>query len=65
MDMGFGCMCEGGTARRAGKCTLFGEVICQLVSHIDHPNFGVNFDPSNTYLAGEDPLEQGCSTHLP
>ncbi len=22
-----------------------------------HPNFGVNYDPSNTFLAGEDPLE--------
>ena len=33
------------------------EVFCQLVNQIDHPNFGVNYDPSNTYLAGEDPLE--------
>lgn len=33
------------------------EVFCQLVSRIDHPNFGVNYDPSNTFLAGEDPLE--------
>ncbi len=32
-------------------------VFCQLVDRIDHPNFGVNFDPSNTFLAGEDPLE--------
>ncbi len=24
---------------------------------IEHPNFGVNYDPSNTFLAGEDPLE--------
>lgn len=32
-------------------------VFCQLVDAIDDPNFGVNFDPSNTYLAGEDPLE--------
>jgi sugar phosphate isomerase/epimerase len=22
-----------------------------------HPNFGVNFDPSNTLIAGEDPIE--------
>lgn len=33
------------------------EVFCQLVEHIDHPNFGVNYDPSNTFLAGENPLE--------
>ncbi|MGI9551664.1 MAG: sugar phosphate isomerase/epimerase family protein [Aurantibacter sp.] len=32
-------------------------VFCQLVNSIDHPNFGVNYDPSNTFLAGEDPLE--------
>jgi len=33
------------------------EVFCQLVARINHPNFGVNFDPSNAYLAGDDPLE--------
>ena len=33
------------------------EVFCALVDRIDHPNFGVNFDPSNTYLAGEDPMD--------
>lgn len=33
------------------------DVFCALVDRIDHPNFGVNYDPSNTYLAGEDPLE--------
>ena len=33
------------------------EVFCKLVDRIHHPNFGVNYDPSNTYLAGEDPLE--------
>ena len=33
------------------------DVFCQLVNRIDHPNFGVNYDPSNTFLAGEDPLE--------
>lgn len=33
------------------------EVFCQLVNSIDHANFGVNYDPSNTFLAGEDPLE--------
>lgn len=33
------------------------EVFCMLVDRIHHHNFGVNYDPSNTYLAGEDPLE--------
>lgn len=33
------------------------EVFCMLIDRIHHPNFGVNYDPSNTYLAGEDPLE--------
>jgi sugar phosphate isomerase/epimerase len=33
------------------------DVFCKLVDRIQHPNFGVNYDPSNTYLAGEDPLE--------
>jgi sugar phosphate isomerase/epimerase len=33
------------------------EVFCKLVDSIHHSNFGVNYDPSNTYLAGEDPLE--------
>lgn len=33
------------------------EMFCRLVSLIDSPYFGVNYDPSNAYLAGEDPLE--------
>lgn len=33
------------------------DVFCKLVNSIDHPFFGVNYDPSNTYLAGEDPME--------
>ena len=33
------------------------DVFCQLVDRLQHPHFGVNYDPSNTYLAGEDPLE--------
>lgn len=33
------------------------DVFCKLIERIDHPNFGVNYDPSNTYLAGEDPIE--------
>jgi sugar phosphate isomerase/epimerase len=32
------------------------DVFCDLVDAIDSPGFGVNFDPSNTLLAGEDPL---------
>jgi sugar phosphate isomerase/epimerase len=33
------------------------DVFCKLVDAIEHPNFGVNYDPSNTFLAGEDPIE--------
>jgi sugar phosphate isomerase/epimerase len=33
------------------------DVFCKLVDAVKHPNFGVNYDPSNTYLAGEDPIE--------
>jgi len=33
------------------------DVFCMLVDRIQDPNFGVNYDPSNTYLAGEDPLD--------
>lgn len=33
------------------------DVFCELVDAIEHPNFGVNYDPSNAYLAGDDPLE--------
>jgi len=33
------------------------DIFCELVGRIEHPNFGVNYDPSNTYLAGEDPIE--------
>lgn len=33
------------------------DVFCKLVERINHPNFGVNYDPSNTYLAGEDPID--------
>src|SRR5262249_35484977 len=32
------------------------DVFCELVDRTHHPNFGVNYDPSNTILAGEDPL---------
>lgn len=30
---------------------------CRITEQIDSPWFGVNYDPSNTLLAGEDPLE--------
>jgi sugar phosphate isomerase/epimerase len=30
---------------------------CELVDRIESPNFGVNYDPSNAILAGDDPLE--------
>ncbi|QHT65889.1 TIM barrel protein [Rhodocytophaga rosea] len=33
------------------------DVFNKLVNRIQHPNFGVNYDPSNTYIAGENPLE--------
>ncbi|CAN5393015.1 sugar phosphate isomerase/epimerase [soil metagenome] len=33
------------------------DVFIDLVAAIDSPHFGVNYDPSNTLLAGEDPLE--------
>src|SRR3954468_9030031 len=33
------------------------DVFCELVERIQHPRFGVNYDPSNAFLAGDDPLE--------
>jgi sugar phosphate isomerase/epimerase len=33
------------------------DIFCRLVEQIKHPFFGVNYDPSNVLLAGEDPLE--------
>ncbi|MEO1824152.1 MAG: sugar phosphate isomerase/epimerase family protein [Roseibacillus sp.] len=34
------------------------DIFCDLVDAVgEHPGFGVNYDPSNTLLAGEDPLE--------
>ncbi|MDX1962598.1 MAG: sugar phosphate isomerase/epimerase family protein [Pirellulales bacterium] len=33
------------------------DLFCDLVARIEDPRFGVNYDPSNTILAGEDPLE--------
>ncbi|MCA9261579.1 MAG: sugar phosphate isomerase/epimerase, partial [Planctomycetales bacterium] len=33
------------------------DVFCELVDRVAAANFGVNYDPSNAFLAGEDPLE--------
>ncbi len=33
------------------------EIFCEIVGRIGSPWFGVNFDPSNTLLANEDPIE--------
>ena len=33
------------------------DIFLEIVEQIDSPWFGVNFDPSNTVLAGEDPIE--------
>ncbi len=33
------------------------DVFCTLVNILHHPFFGVNYDPSNVFLAGEEPLE--------
>lgn len=33
------------------------DIFCEIVGRIESPWFGVNFDPSNTLLANEDPLE--------
>lgn len=32
------------------------DIFCEIVDKIDSPWFGVNYDPSNTLLANEDPL---------
>ena len=33
------------------------DVFWEIVSQIPGPNFGVNYDPSNAFLAGENPLD--------
>jgi sugar phosphate isomerase/epimerase len=33
------------------------EVFLEIVEQIDSPAFGINFDPSNAVVAGDDPLE--------
>ncbi|MFV1980743.1 MAG: sugar phosphate isomerase/epimerase family protein, partial [Rhodothermia bacterium] len=35
----------------------FADVFLDLVSLINAPNFGVNYDPSNALVAGDDPVE--------
>lgn len=36
---------------------LRSEVFLEIIEQIDSPYFGINFDPSNTIVAGEDPIE--------
>ena len=36
---------------------LRSEVFLEIIEQIDSPNFGINFDPSNAIVAGEDPIE--------
>jgi sugar phosphate isomerase/epimerase len=36
---------------------LKSEIFLEIVEQIDSPFFGINFDPSNTIVAGEDPIE--------
>lgn len=33
------------------------DVFCALVDRLPNKGFGVNYDPSNAYLAGDDPIE--------
>jgi sugar phosphate isomerase/epimerase len=35
---------------------LASDVFLEIVEQIDSPAFGINFDPSNTIVAGEDPI---------
>jgi sugar phosphate isomerase/epimerase len=36
---------------------LNSDIFLEIISQIDSPFFGINFDPSNTIVAGEDPIE--------
>lgn len=36
---------------------LQSDVFLEIIGQIDSPFFGINFDPSNTIVAGEDPIE--------
>jgi sugar phosphate isomerase/epimerase len=33
------------------------DLFCDLIGRIESPYFGVNYDPSNAILAGDDPIE--------
>lgn len=33
------------------------EVFLSIINQIDSPNFGIQYDPSNTILAGDDPID--------
>lgn len=33
------------------------DMFCTLVERLHHPHFGVNYDPSNAFLEGGDPME--------
>lgn len=33
------------------------DILIEIVEQIDSPYFGINFDPSNAIIAGEDPIE--------
>ncbi len=35
---------------------LKSDVFLEIIEQIDSPSFGINFDPSNTIVAGEDPI---------
>jgi sugar phosphate isomerase/epimerase len=35
---------------------LSSDIFLEIVGQIDSPSFGINFDPSNTIVAGEDPI---------
>ena len=41
------------------------DVFVEIVEQIDSPWFGVNYDPSNTILAGEDPLGTARASKAP
>jgi sugar phosphate isomerase/epimerase len=36
---------------------LGSKVFLEIIEQIDSPSFGINFDPSNAIVAGEDPIE--------
>ena len=36
---------------------LRSEIFLEIIEQIDSPYFGINFDPSNTIVAGEDPIQ--------